>query len=151
MKVDKVTEAGFIIKVERKFSVYTTFLDTVLTSEGVIREGETRTDAILRIAKELEQTAAILRKEADQFRGQIISDAKSASADPYPGMDNWRIEKDQKTTQVIDYKQNEQLEIAIDNATSLEQLDAIKAANPIFPAKMISHFNDRREKLTHKP
>jgi hypothetical protein len=123
MKVDKVTEAGFIIKVERKFSVYTTFLDTVLTSEGVIREGETRTDAILRIAKELEQTAARLRKEAMPHLHQ--EDSTERVFGPPLSVNHSAVSEKLKEY-VIDYKQTEQLEIAIDNATTLEELAQIK-------------------------
>lgn len=48
---------------------------------------------------------------------------------------------------VIDPKQYDALEIAIDNANSLEALNAIKLSNPIFPAKLLDFYNEKRKKL----
>jgi hypothetical protein len=52
--------------------------------------------------------------------------------------------------QVIDYKQKETLEIAIDNATSLEELQAIKDANPVMTVPILKHCNRRMEELINE-
>lgn len=58
-----MTDTGKTILVERKFSIYSQFLDVVLQSESAIQEGESRKDALLRVHRELEETAAELRKK----------------------------------------------------------------------------------------
>lgn len=49
---------------------------------------------------------------------------------------------------IID-KSIERLEIAIDNAASLEELDKLKADNPLFPARLLESFNKKRKELTN--
>lgn len=50
--------------------------------------------------------------------------------------------------QIIDYKKTEELEIAIDNAKSSEDLDKIKSDNPIFPAKLLNVLNQKSQELS---
>jgi hypothetical protein len=51
---------------------------------------------------------------------------------------------------VIDYKEKENLEVAIDNATSLEELQAIKDANPVMTVPILKHCNRRMEELMNE-
>ncbi len=43
----------------------------------------------------------------------------------------------------------ERLEIAIDNAQSIDDLKFFKEQNPIMPAKLIDHYNKRLKELTN--
>jgi hypothetical protein len=45
-------------------------------------------------------------------------------------------------------KDHEKMEIAIDNCTTIEQLKAWKEANPVFPHKILVHYNNRLKSLT---
>ena len=51
---------------------------------------------------------------------------------------------------VIDYRAIEELEKAIDNAQTIDELKSIKEQNPIMPAKLIDQYNRRVKKLTAK-
>jgi hypothetical protein len=53
-------------RAHRKFAIYSGFLDTILEGEEEIQEGETRKDTLKRILKDLEETAADLKKELNQ-------------------------------------------------------------------------------------
>lgn len=48
---------------------------------------------------------------------------------------------------IID-KSIERLEVAIDNCQSIEELDQLKKDNPLFPAKLLETFNNKRKQLT---
>lgn len=111
-----MTEVGKTILVERKFSIYTTFLDVVLQSEGIIKEGESRKDALLRVHRELEETAAELRLRNNP-------DSAWVPGTEFPEHMKTKIEFGPPP--IID-KSFERLEIAIDNATTLEELTSYK-------------------------
>ena len=49
---------------------------------------------------------------------------------------------------IID-KSIERLEIAIDNCRDLEELDKLKADNPLFPARLLESFNKKRKELSN--
>ena len=125
-----MTDTGKTILVERKFSIYSQFLDTVLQSEGIIQEGETREDALIRVHDELESTA-------DRLRNRINPSGGTPLPKDYVRFDNIGIIS----------KDDERLEIAIDNAASLEELDKLKADNPLFPARLLESFNKKRDEL----
>jgi hypothetical protein len=128
-------------RAHRKFAIYSGFLDTILEGEEEILDGETRKDTLKRILKDLEETAADLRKEA--MRGDIIQETVKGAMDNFPPIGP-------PMPQVIDYKQKETLEIAIDNATSLEELQAIKDANPVMTVPILKHCNRRMEELMNE-
>lgn len=62
------------VMVQRKFGIYSQFLDTTLQAEVQGREGESIKDVIKRVLKEIEETAAELRREAESMRGEIIKE-----------------------------------------------------------------------------
>ena len=62
---------------ERKFAIYTQFLDTTLWGETEVQEGETRQGARKRLLHELEEQASELRVEYESMRGQIIKETIS--------------------------------------------------------------------------
>ena len=121
-----MNESGCIVTVEMKFSLHTTFLDRIFISQGIIQEGETRMDAILRVNKELEETAARLRKEAG---AQVLS--------PVVGP---------PLSQVIDYKNIELIERAIDDSKTLEDLRNVK--NAASNAGLISQYMTKLKELS---
>lgn len=111
-----------IVKAERKFSIYSQFLDTTLTAEEERLPGESIEDGEMRIISALERTADRLRKQANPHLYQ--EDLKQKGLEelrPHIPEPNWR----QSQVPIID-KSTEKLEIQIDNANSLEDLAKIK-------------------------
>lgn len=113
-----------IVTAHIKFSIGTTFLDNFFTAEDERLPGESIEDGVLRVRRHLVKAVEMLKREVG-----------STTNSPAP--------LHEITTQVIDYKQKENLEIAIDNATSLEELQAIKDQNPVLPVK-INEFLRKR-------
>ena len=130
------------ILVQRKFSIYSQFLDTILQSEDEIREGETRKDALKRVHRELEETAADLRKESESMRGQIVEEtiqgAKITSPPIGPAAP---IE--------INIK-DERIQIAIENAQTSDELKDVKTVYPVMPFPLLRLYNKRMEELTNE-
>lgn len=125
-------DVGATILVQRKFAIHSQFLDTVLQSEGMIEEGETRQVALLRVHRELEETAVHLRRNAE-----------------HPVYGKYPLTPDECTPEkpsIID-KSIERLEIAIDNCQSLEELDQLKKDNPVMTHKLMVQWNTRKEIL----
>lgn len=118
------------ILVQRKYSIYTKFLDTILQSEDEIREGETRDQAMSRVRRELDATADEWRKEA------VVNDNIREDYEPV-----------RKSATVIDYKKTEELEKAIDNATSLDQLVPLKEA--IWKVGLTNQYMNKVKVLTN--
>lgn len=135
-----MTDTGKTILVERKYSIYSQFLDTILQSEGVIQEGETRQQALLRVHGELEETAAELRKRI----GVVSAVSQWQSQDHKQDVTTTYA----STQPIIIDKSIERLEIAIDNCMCVDELDQLKAANPLFPARLLESFNKKRKELT---
>jgi hypothetical protein len=127
------SESGCIVTVEMKFRFQTDFLDRVFISQGVIQEGESRMDALLRVNREVEETVERLKKEKG-LTGQVPHQEA-----PF-GMNMMR-----ETSQVIDYKRMDQLEIDINNATTPEELELIVKYAGAFPAKLLSTINAKRQ------
>jgi len=102
------------VRVERKFAITTTFLDTTLYSEDQASQYETDHDVQMRLFWRLEETANALRKEYQSSKGymsgEAISESLRTSAPIGPPM-----------PQVINLE-NERLEIQIDNCGSLVDL-----------------------------
>ena len=96
-----------IVTAHIKFSIGTTFLDNFFTAEDERLPGESIEDGVLRVRRHLVKAVEMLKREIG-----------STTNSPAP--------LHEITTQVIDYKEKENLEIAIDNATSLSQLAEIK-------------------------
>jgi hypothetical protein len=132
-----MNESGCIVTVEMKFRFQTDFLDRIFISQGIIQEGETRMDAILRVNKEIEETAARLRKEAG------VSIVSQWGADYNPPQST--LTTSGNGTMVIDL-QVEKLEIAIDNATTLEELAPIKEA--IWKAGLSTQYMNKVKELS---
>jgi hypothetical protein len=69
----KKGENGTVL-VQGKFAIYSLFLDRTFQVEVKMLDGESIKDAVKRVNKELEETAAELKKEAESMRGEIISE-----------------------------------------------------------------------------
>lgn len=106
-------------KAHRKFAIYSGFLDTILEGEDEIQDGETRSEVLKRILKELEETAAELKKDAESMRGEIIHETIQGARDSFPPIGGG-------IPPVIDL-QDEKISIAIENAQSIEQLGLLKS------------------------
>ena len=110
-----------IARADIKFGLYTDFLDRTLSAEDERLPGESIEDGVIRVHDALERAAAILKKRVEAMRGEIIAETLQGAKQQFPPIGP-------PMPQVIDYKQKENLEIAIDNATSLESLAEIKEA-----------------------
>ena len=135
----KIIEAP--ISCHRKYAIVTNFLDTMLAHSVYIQEGETKLDAYRRGLKELDQIAATLRKEHESMRGQIFSEtiegARRTSPPIGPPM-----------PQIID-KSIERLEIQIDNANTLEELDKILLSYDKIPSEIMEQIEAKKNQLAN--
>jgi hypothetical protein len=117
-------------KAHRKFAIYSIYLDTWLEGEEEVQEGETRKDTLKRILDELEETAAELRKAAPK-----LDMGPNTQTTPAPhGIPT--ISKD-----------SERLEIAIDNAQTIDDLKLVKESNPVMPFPVLKLYNAKMEQL----
>jgi|ERR1700734_1578501 len=112
-----------IVRVDIKFGLYTDFLDRTLAAEDSRLPNESIEDGVIRVHEALERAAVILKKRvAATVTDGFIQDA------------NYKAPPSTLTTTnngpaVIDLqaiREKENLEIAIDNATSLEDLAKLK-------------------------
>jgi hypothetical protein len=133
------------IMVQRKYGIYSSFLDTTIQAEDELLPGESIEDGILRIHAQLESTAARLRKEAMPHLHQ--EDSTERVFGPPLSVNHSAVSEKLKEY-VIDYKQTEQLEIAIDNATSPEQLAEIKES--CGKAGLVGAYMKKLNQLTTK-
>lgn len=127
-------------RAHRKFAIYSGFLDTVLEGEEEVAPGETRKDTLKKILKELEETAAELRKEAESMRGQIIHETIQGARKGFPPIGP-------SMPEIIDYKKTENLEAAIERAETIDELKDVKTVYPLMPAKIIDMYNKKMEQL----
>ena len=112
-----------IVRADIKFGLYTDFLDRTLAAEDNRLPNESIEDGVIRVHEALERAAAILKNRvAATVTDGFIQDA------------NYKAQPSTLTTTnngpaVIDLqaiREKENLEIAIDNATSLEDLAKLK-------------------------
>lgn len=127
------------ILVQRKFSIYSSFLDVTLQLEDEIAAGETHQQALLRLHKELEETAAELRRMAGKTEGGGI---------PLPA--DYVEVKEVGIINLKDVRLQEEIEDRILAAGSVDELQAIKAKYVVLPAKLISTYNSRIKELSNE-
>lgn len=134
MKTPEVT-----ISCHRKYAIVTNFLDTMLEHSVVIQQGETKLDAYRRGLKELDQIAATLRKEHESITGQFVANTnlQKLTENYYP-----------PKPAIID-KSIERLEIQIDNANTLEELDQIILSYDKLPSEIMEQIKVKKNQLTH--
>lgn len=125
----------------RKYSIVTNFLDTMLEHSVCIQEGETKLDAYRRGLKELDQIAATLRKEHE-------SGTQSFSHVPLSSSQIGDMSKTRANLTIID-KSIERLEIQIDNANTLEELDQILLSYDKLPDEIIKQIEEKKNQLTN--
>jgi hypothetical protein len=123
------------IKVHRKYAVYSKFLDTVLESESVMQDGETRQQALTRLRRELDATADEWRREAT-VNGQI----QDVQEHPFvPG---------QTPYLPVISKDDERMEIEIDNCSTFEELVRWKQLHDVLPGKIVAYYSKRLKELS---
>jgi hypothetical protein len=123
-------------RAHRKFAIYSGFLDTILEGEEEILDGETRKDTLKRILKDLEETAAELRKEA----ASKIDDGPNIQTTPNAPHSIPIISRD-----------FEKLEIAIDNAETVEDLRGLNIGGQAVPHPILKAYNKRMAELMAEP
>jgi len=128
-------------KTHRKFAIYSTFLDTILEGEEEVMEGETRKEVLKRINKELEDTAADLRKEAESMRGQIITETIKGAQESIHDI------RQMPLPPIEINLQHERLEIEIDNCKTEEDLKQWKEKNQVIPVPILKYYNNRLKQL----
>lgn len=126
-----------MVLAQRKYCIYTSFLDTTLQKEGVPREGETDDDALIRMCKELDAVADKLRPATVEYgfiqqAGYQPPPSTATSSSPMP---------------IIDRSSKEKLEIAIDNADSIETLGTLK--EEASKHGLVSQYMNRLKQLTN--
>lgn len=95
----------------------------------------------------LEQMADAWHKEAHPHLYQEKDKLKQDEwTREYPPIEHWKIPKDGPLP--IISKDKEKIEIAIDNAESVEELKIIKKAYELMPASCLSQYNKRMTELT---
>ena len=112
------------LKMHRKYGIVTNFLDTMLEHEVEIQEGETKLDACRRGLKELDQIAADLRKEAHPHLYQETTDLNKKWV--HAASEHMQQMNVGPTTLPTISKDKERIEIAIDNAETIADLQLIK-------------------------
>lgn len=133
-----MSESGKILSCHRKYAIVTNFLDTMLEHSVEIRQGETKLDAYRRGLKELDQIAATLRKEHESMTGQFVANTnlqkltENYYSPPKPS--------------IID-KSIERLEIQIDNANTLEELDQILLSYNKLPDEIMEQIEEKKNQL----
>lgn len=127
-------------KAHRKFAIYSIYLDTWLEGEEEVADGETRKDTLKRILKDLVETAADLKKEAEAMNGGYVQEALRGARESFPPIGP-------AAPQVIDYKKIEQFEKDIDNAQTSEELEAVVKSVETFPGRLLSTINAKRQSL----
>jgi len=134
MPQETATYRQDIVWAERKFAIYSQYLDTTLGSETEVQEGETRQSAKARLLKELEEDAERLRME---WRGKLGPLPEEAI--------KWQPLQ-QTQPSIIDIN-DEKIEIAIDNAGSIMELGALKLQFPLMEPKQIDQYNRKLKQL----
>lgn len=136
------------VSCHRKYPITTNFLDTMLEHSVAIEEGETKLDAYRRGLKELDQIAAELRREANPESYP----AKYDGRDRFHEMTSGQLPPTEVTyangSLPIISKDKEKIEIAIDNAESVEELKIIKKAYELMPASCLTQYNKRMAELS---
>ena len=132
-----MSDVGKPLSCHRKYAIVTNFLDTMLEHSVYIQQGETKLDAYRRGLKELDQIAADLRKEYQEQSFAHIPLSSSKIGD----MSNQRA-----NLTVID-KSIERLEIQIDNANTLEELDKILLSYDKLPDEIFKQIEAKKNQL----
>lgn len=140
-----MSDIGKPVGVKRKFPIFTQFLDTELWSEDTVQDGETVETAIIRLHSELQATADRIKREAHPH---LYQEERSAVSVQQVGYVPPPTTLTTTGTAPIDYKKLDELEIAIDNCMRVDELDQLKRDNPIFPAKLLNVFNQKRQELS---
>jgi hypothetical protein len=132
------------VNCHRKYPITTNFLDTMLEHSIDIQEGETKLDAYRRGLKELDQIAAELRKEANPHLYQESKTVYDSPRLDLKANDEYAVHGPLP----IISKDKEKIEIAIDNAETVEELKAVMGKNELIPASLINQYNKRMQELT---
>lgn len=140
-----------IVTAHIKFSMSTTFLDNFFTAEDERLPGESIEDGVLRVRKHLENAVERLKKEHESMRG-----VQETYPQPFPDPKrHGHMTSGQLPPQQVTYgptpeinRQHERIQIAIENAKTLDELKATKIAGLAVPASLVNLYNQKLELLT---
>lgn len=120
-------------KYHEKFSIKSQFLDTALDVEGTLDEGETLKEAVAKAREE------IIKALSKQDNNAELPEYKKHYRDVF---------MPEITTSIpVISKENERLEIQIDNAKSLEELSSLKETAG--KAGLVSAYMHKLNELTN--
>ncbi len=131
-----------IVTAHIKFGLHSNFLDSMLQAEDERLTGESIEDGVIRVYNKLEKAVSKLKQEAESMRGQIIQEAIQGARENFPPIGGHPIP--------IISKDVEKLEIDIDNAETLEELESILKNHTAFPGKLLSLVNAKRQEFRMK-
>lgn len=126
-----------IVTAHIKFGLHSAFLDSFFTAEDERLPGESIEDGVLRVRKQLEVAVDRLKKETNYGidDGPNIQTTPNASHTiPEPLVINI---------------QHEKIQIAIENAKTLEELKDVKTVHPLLPVPLMEMYNKRLKDLTN--
>lgn len=116
-----------------------------VNADIVVEEGEDQEACALKALHYLKSIADKFHKEANPYLYQ----------EPVNAVSQWGNQPTPATTMTTTsapYEiniQHEKMEIAIDNCTTIEDLKAWKETNPVYPAKISDHYNERLKILNN--
>jgi hypothetical protein len=110
-----------IVTAHIKFGLHSNFLDSMLQAEDERLPGESIEDGALRVLAALERAVERKKKEAESIRGEIVSEIIQGTKRDFPPIGPAMPQSIPTISKDI-----ERLEIAVDNATTLEELRALK-------------------------
>lgn len=134
-----------IVTAHIKFSMSTTFLDNFFTAEDERLPGESIEDGVLRVRKQLENAVDRLKKEHESMRG-VQGGIPLANLEANFTSDYIRNPPSKPLEINI---QHERIQIAIENAKTLDELKATKIAGLAVPASLVELYNKKMEELTN--
>lgn len=83
-----------IVTAHIKFGLHSNFLDSMIQAEDTRLEGESIEDGTIRVYKKLENAVERLKKDAESFRGQIVTESLAVGRQPTPPPEHWEIQKE---------------------------------------------------------
>lgn len=124
-----------IVTAHIKFGLHSAFLDSFFTAEDERLPGESIEDGVLRVRKQLEVAVDRLKKETnhgidDGPNVQTTPNAPHTIPEP-----------------LIINIQHEKIQIAIENATTVEELKKVKEDNPIMTVRLMELHHARFKEL----
>lgn len=133
-------------KYHEKFCVKSTFLDTAIDVEGVLDEGETLLEGVEKARAEM--LKVIGQRTLENLDLGWGKGVPPPSEIKQPALTPKEIIAKFQSTPIIN-KSIERLEIQIDNANTLEELDKILLSYDKLPSEIMEQIENKKKKLAN--